>query len=267
MLGAAGERRMILSRTYGFLFVHVPKTAGMAVSNDLSRFTTDQDLHLCEPWDERNLRNAQIYNLAKHSTAAEIRQAISAREFDPLFKFAFVRDPYARAYSLYRFLKYNFREWKKSAIMDTFDTFEQFIASDFFQTPGPDRIFEPQAFWLTDDQGQLIVDRIAHMEDLENELSEIYARIGLPPVEKVKPVNVSGRGSSLSRLAARLPIARRVRGLVPPKIVPTNISQIYADDETRRIVAARYSRDFDMFGYPSDMCDPGVEPRAVSLAN
>jgi hypothetical protein len=259
---------MILSRTYDFLFVHVPKTAGMAVSNDLSRFTTDQDLYLCEPWDERNLRNARMYNLSKHSTVDEIRRAISAEEFDPLFKFAFVRDPYARAYSLFRFLKYNFREWKRSAIMDTFDTFDEFVASEFFQEPGPDRIFEPQAFWLVDNNGRVMIDRIARMEELESELSDIYAAIGLPPVEKVKAVNVSGRGSSLSRLAARLPIARRVRGLVAaPKIVRTNLPEIYRNDDTRRVVAARYLRDFDLFGYSSEMSNPGRERGPASLAN
>jgi len=255
---------MILSRTYDFLFVHVPKTAGMAVSNDLSRFTTEEDLYLCEPWDERNLRNARMYNLSKHSTVAEIRRAISAQEFDPLFKFAFVRDPYARAYSLFRFLKYNFREWKRSAIMDTFDTFDQFVASDFFQEPGPDRIFEPQAFWLVDDNGQLMVDRTARMEELESELSEIYGAIGLPPVDKVKAVNVSGRGSSLSRLADRVPLARRVRRLLaPPRVARTDLSQIYTNAATRRTVAARYERDFMMFRYSPDVFDPGPEPRAA----
>jgi hypothetical protein len=43
---------MILNRTHHFLFVHVPKTAGMAVSADLSRFESPRDLHFCEPWDE-----------------------------------------------------------------------------------------------------------------------------------------------------------------------------------------------------------------------
>jgi hypothetical protein len=257
---------MILNRTYGFLFVHVPKTAGMAVSRDLSRFNSAQDLHFCEPWDEINLRHSVIYGLNKHSTAAEIRDRLGGEEFDPLFKFAFVRDPYARAYSLFRFLKYNFREWKKSAIMDTFETFDEFVASEFFQTPGPDRIFEPQALWLVDERGRLMIDRVARMEDLESELGEIYARIGLPPVDRVRPVNVSGRGNSLSRLAARLPIARRVRGLVAPKIIPKNLSEIYANEDTRRIVAARYLRDFDLFGYSSEMSAAGVEPRTASLA-
>ncbi len=259
---------MILSRTHDFLFVHVPKTAGMAVSKDLSRFTTPLDLHFCEPWDELNLRNSEIYGLSKHSSAAEIRNTIGKEQFDPLFKFAFVRDPYARAHSLFGFLKYNFREWKKSAIMDTFDTFDQFIASEFFQTPGPDRIFEPQAFWLVDSQGQLMVDRVAHMEELESELSEIYRMIGLPPVEKVKAVNVSGRRSSLSKLAARLPIARRVQSfLAQPRVEPKNLSEIYAHDDTRRIVAARYVRDFQMFGYSEGMFDLQMEPRVASCGS
>ena len=255
---------MILNRTYDFLFVHVPKTAGMAVSKDLSRFNTPQDLHFCEPWDEVNLRHSVVYGLKKHSTAAEIRSTLGDEEFDPLFKFAFVRDPNARAYSLFRFLKYNFREWKKSAIMDTFDTFDQFVASEFFQTPGPDRIFEPQALWLVDDQGRLLVDRVARMEEIESELSEIYAIIGLPPVEKVKAVNVSGRGSSLSRLAARLPIARQVRSLLAPRrIVRSDLSQVYANDDTRRIVAARYAGDFEMFGYSREISCHAV-PQAIS---
>jgi hypothetical protein len=256
---------MILSRTYDFLFVHVPKTAGMAVSNDLSRFTTPRDLHFCEPWDDLNLRNKAVYGLGKHSTAAEIKRAIGEEEFDPLFKFAFVRDPYARAYSLFRFLKYNFREWKRSAIMDTFDTFDEFIASEFFQESGPDRVFESQTLWLVDDQEQLMVDHVGHMEELESELSKIYAVIGLPPVEKVKAVNVSGRGSTLSRLAARIPIAKTVgKLLVPPRIPRMNPGQIYANENTRRIVAARYARDFEMFGYPKDISDDGAEPQAVN---
>jgi hypothetical protein len=247
---------MILSRTYDFLFVHVPKTAGMAVSNDLSRFTTPRDLHFCEPWDDLNLRNRDVYGLGKHSTAAEIRSAVGSDEFDRLFKFAFVRDPYARAYSLFRFLKFNFREWKKSAIMDTFDSFDEFVASEFFQRSGPDRIFKPQSFWLVDDQGELLVDQVAHMEELESELSNIYSTIGLPAVEKVKAVNVSGRGDLLSRMTARFPIARGVRRLLaPPKVQRTNVSEMYSSEETRRIVADRYARDFELFGYSPDISD------------
>lgn len=257
---------MILNRSHGFLFVHVPKTAGMAVSRDLSRFNSTRDMHLCEPYDENNRRYAKLYNLNKHSTASEIRHAVGEAEFNPLFKFAFVRDPYARAYSLFRFLKFNFREWQKSAIMDSFDTFDQFICSEFFQTPGPDRIFEPQGFWLIDDRGQLLVDRVARMEELENELREIYTTIGLLPLENVKAVNVSGRRSSLSRLAARIPIARQVRRLLaPPRIPRPDLSQIYASDQIRRIVAARYVSDFEMFEYPSGIRDTGVEPHAVGF--
>ena len=259
---------MILNRTYGFLFVHVPKTAGMAVSRDLSRFNATQDMHLCEPYDELNLRYARDYDLNKHSTAAESRQAIGTAEFDRLFKFAFVRDPYARAYSLFRFLKFNFRDWKKSAIMDTFDTFDEFVSSEFFQTPGPDRIFNLQGFWLVDERGGLMVDRIARMEELENDLRDMYATIGLPPAERVKAVNVSGRRSSLSRLADRIPIARRVRGFLdPPRVAPPNLSQIYGNNETRRVVAARYAPDFEMFGYSQGTLDAEVEPRTASVGS
>ncbi len=245
---------MILNRTYGFLFVHVPKTAGMAVSRDLSRFNAPRDVHLCEPYDALNIQYGKDYSLRKHSTASEIRLAIGDEEFNPLFKFAFVRDPYTRAHSLFRFLKYNYRQWEHSdvdsKIMDTFDTFDQFVASDFFQTQGPDRIFEQQGLWLADDNGELMVDRVARMEELESELRDIYAVIGLPSAEKVEAVNVSGRGGLLSRLASRLPLARQ---MLSPRIVTPDLTQVYRSEETRHIVAARYARDFKMFGYPSEI--------------
>lgn len=256
---------MILNRTCDFLFVHVPKTAGMAVSRDLSRFTSTDDIQVCETIETLNRDYVEAHRLYQHSTASEIKSAVGEECFDRLFKFAFVRDPYTRAYSLFRFLKHNFRRWPNSGIMDTFSTFDQFIASDFFQTPGPDRIFQPQGFWLVDDQGRLLVDRVARMEELERELREIYATIGLPPVEKVKPMNVSGPRGSLSRLAASLPIAAQVqRLLAPPRIAETNLSLIYANEKTRRIVAARFMRDFEMFGYLNAVPDAEAASRAVS---
>ena len=255
---------MILNRTYGFLFVHVPKTAGIALSRDLSRFAMPGDILLCETINQRN-GDCERYGLGQHSTAAEIRQALGGEEFDPLFKFAFARDPYARAYSLFRFLKHNFRRWENSAIMDTFDTFDEFVASAFFQAPGPDRIFEPQAFWLVNDRGELIVDRIGRMERLESELREIYATIGLPPIEKVKAVNVSGPRGSFAKLAARLPFARKVEDLLAPaQIASPDLSEIYAHEDTQRIVADRYARDFDMFGYSSEF-QKSATPRAAKL--
>jgi hypothetical protein len=256
---------MILNRTYHFLFVHVPKTAGIAVSRDLSRFTSADDIQVCETIEPLSRDYVGTYRLYQHSTAAEIEAAIGKEQFDRLYKFAFVRNPYARGYSLFRFLKYNFRRWPNSGIMDTFDTFDQFIASDFFQTPGPDRIFKPQVFWLTDDEGSLMVDRIARMEELESELRDIYAAIGLPPVEKVRPVNVSGPRGSLSNLIASLPVAAKVqRILARPQIERTDLSQIYASDDTRRIVARRYARDFEMFNYSQQIPDTSDAPRVGS---
>lgn len=262
---------MILNRTYDFLFVHVPKTAGLAVSRDLSRFTSAADIQICETIETINRDYLDAGRLYQHSTAAEIKSAIGDKEFSRVFKFAFVRDPYTRAYSLFRFLKFNFRRWPNSEIMETFDTFDQFIASDFFQTPGPDRIFQPQGFWLLDDQNRLIVDRVARMEELKSELREIYGRIGLPPVDQVEPVNVSGPRGSLSRLAARLPIAAQVQRLFsPPRISATNLSDVYANNETQRVVATRYARDFPMFGYSQEVSTPqayDVVPRSAEAAS
>lgn len=245
---------MILNKTHGFLFVHVPKTAGMAITRNLSRFTTPEDIQICWPFSDIDRRHAELYGLVQHSTAAEIQSAVGTGVFDPLFKFAVVRNPYERAYSLYRYLKYNWRKWAGSPIMDTFDTFDEFIASEFFQGETPDRLLNSQAFWLVDDRGHLMIDRVVRMEELESELQEVYETIGLPPPTKLEPVNASGRRGLIAKVARRIPIARPyLKRLKTVPITRPDLSAVYANETTRQIVAARYMRDFELLGYAPEL--------------
>jgi hypothetical protein len=245
---------MILSRSHAFIFVHVPKTAGMSVNRLLSALTSPRDIDICDPLDQLTRYYGTAFNLRKHSSASEIRSSIGQNEYDQLFKFGFVRHPYARSYSLFRFLKYNFREWENSSIMDTIESFDQFVESDFFQSPGPDRIFFPQCFWLCDDEGRLMIDRVGRTERLESDLRQIFAAIGLPPLERnLEAVNFSG-GGGLSRLAGRYSTKLRAWRLLPAaRIRPTDLSKVYANDRTRRIVAERYACDFKAFHYSTDL--------------
>ncbi len=86
-----------------FLFVHIPKTAGNSIQTALRDYSEDQLVALRKEQDgiERfGLRNPE-YNIKKHSTLAEYRDALENEQFRSLYKFSCVRNPWDRMVSYY----------------------------------------------------------------------------------------------------------------------------------------------------------------------
>jgi hypothetical protein len=175
----------IINFSYGFICVHVPKSAGTTVSYELARYTRYCDLEIGgteygEQFQEIYSRRFKIY---KHSTMAEIGDVIGQEQAKKFFRFAFVREPLSRALSTYHFL----RKWQGSGQFGqevlNFPTFESFVMSDLWaSSDGPDRILRPQATWLTDPNNpeSLVVDYAGKIENFDADLAEIITRIGLP---------------------------------------------------------------------------------------
>jgi len=86
-----------------FLFVHIPKTAGNSVQSVLGNYSEDEIVALRSEQDgiERfGLRNPK-YNIKKHSTLADYKSALGDAQFDGLYKFTCVRNPWDRMVSYY----------------------------------------------------------------------------------------------------------------------------------------------------------------------
>lgn len=173
---------MIVNNSRRFIFVHVPKAAGTSVTRELSRFTTFRDLEVGGSRYGEKLQDmyAARFDLRKHSPARIIAAKAGEAAWKEFFVFAFVRCPFARAYSLYRFLN-RWRDGPHHARVAAL-TFDQFIASDLV-TKGLIEIARPQTYWLSDVEGRLLkgIDFIGRVERFEDDFSFILSTITRKP--------------------------------------------------------------------------------------
>lgn len=213
----------IINHSHRFVFVHIPKNAGTSVAHYLSQLSSYRDLEIgaTELGEAMAPAFRQRFRLHKHSTFAEIEERTGG-EVSDYRSVAVVRDPADRVRSIYSFL----RKWPGWTDLDTayerfgaefaaFGGVDEFIGSDLFLMPGPDRLFLPQTSWLSNAAGErLAVDHLVRYESLEGGLSRVVDAMALPvevltqplPRANVSNSRYSGRALtevSLSRVHAR----------------------------------------------------------------
>lgn len=163
---------MVVNSRYKFVFVHIPKTAGKSVSTVLRELPGDRPA-----WTART----------KHETLYEFRQRVRARQTrvewllqaNPAryFSFAFVRNPWDRMASLYRYLVES-RPREEIAGVESFDDFlerakdgEPWIMSLHSMRLQKDFCCSPDGAWLA--------DWVGHYESLGRDMEVIQKSVGI----------------------------------------------------------------------------------------
>ena len=101
---------MILSRGRGYLFIHIPKTGGTALTLALEARAMKDDL-LVGDTPKARARKARLKPLKtagrlwKHSTVADLGGLLSADDLQRLFIVTMVRNPWDRVVSYYHWLR------------------------------------------------------------------------------------------------------------------------------------------------------------------
>ncbi len=169
---------MVISFMRRFLFVHVYKAAGMSVEKALKPFDVRAGLAGYAPHDQREMLkglgfNPAILDMQRHTSAAEIRDALGDELFGKLFKFAFVRNPWDLQLSLYHFnLKHP--EFSGDGAALRAKDFEDFILSRKKTDRHP---LGQQKRFVVDRDGAPLMDFVGRFENLAADFAEICTRL------------------------------------------------------------------------------------------
>lgn len=184
---------MILNHQHQFIFIHVPKCAGTTVTRALSPLTTFRDIELGGTKYGEALQDlfASRFGLRKHSIGAQIKAKCPPHIWRRFFVFAFVRNPYARAFSIYRFLQ-RWVEGPYHPVVREMD-FETFMQSDALLS-GEIEIARPQVHWLAPEGKPLPgLDFIGRVEDFAEDFSFV-----LSVIHRKRTIWSDGRHDNLS---------------------------------------------------------------------
>ena len=248
---------MIISNSMRFVFVHLHKTGGTTVTNTLAPLMSWNDVVLSgslATMEYEDLFN-EAHGMWKHSAAAEIRSVIGESLWRDYVVFSVVRNPYARVVSTYTWARQRLENvrsrrglahrakrtvrgygwhvpdhvalsWGSVRAVEGSSSFSEWLRHPALWE---DEAMLPQVDRLSSASGDLIVDRILHLERLAEELPALLSDLGVP-VTTIGRANVSSGG---------------------------DWRRILASEPDLALVRDRYGDDFSTFGYPDTV---GIDP-------
>lgn len=184
---------MILSRARRYIFVHIPKTGGTALTLALEARAARDDVILSDTPKGRARRRRlkgvhSAGRLWKHSTLADIRGLASDAEIAGFFTFTLVRNPWDRMASYYHWLRTQRFAHPAVALARATD-FAGFLAAPATQAA---LMAHPYASYVTTAGGEERCDLFLRLEHLGEDAHPLEAHLGfrLPPLPLA---NVSAR--------------------------------------------------------------------------
>jgi hypothetical protein len=159
----------MISFQKGFLFVHIPKTAGNSIQSALRDYSEDQLVALRNEQDgiERfGLRNPK-YKIRKHSKLSEYHDALGEEQFLTLYKFTCVRNPWDRMVSYYFTPTQNPETWNRKKFRAVIS--KAVSVADYLQLDNGGK--DPFAN----------VDYIMRFENLADDFRAVCTAIGISP--------------------------------------------------------------------------------------
>jgi hypothetical protein len=210
------------------IFIHIPKCAGCSVWEVFSKSAHCQHSEPRISKAKLNLQSkfgSSTLEYFGHGVGKMSKPFPYNDKYQDFFSFTFVRNPFDRLVSSFFFLKsgghnqYNHELYNKY-MRTRSGTFKDFIMHKFNQE-SIDNVMhlKPQHFWAYK-QNNLCIDFVGKTEAINSDLSLLYEKLGLKRLD-LDTINTSDHKHYTE----------------------------YYDEETKQIVAEKYAKDIEYFGY------------------
>ncbi len=171
---------MIVSHKYKFIFIHIDKCAGTSITLAMAPHLGEEDLVLgcTKEGEKRSVEGRKAKSLWKHATAQRAKTVLGDEIWNSYFKFTFVRNPWDMVVSTYHW-------WLKTSWNDAMGRSKKIRAmKDFKEYVLSPYVREKNCLdYISDENGDIIVDFMGRHEKLEVDFSYICGRVGLPNIE------------------------------------------------------------------------------------
>jgi len=209
---------MLISDSHQFIFLRMRKVASTSMKTILLPLSvprpTGRLAHLKSraklEWDYHR------YVFRAHDDIRAAQRRMPAELFDRYFKFTFVRNPWDRLVSEYEFLLRKTEHGRHERVKKL-GGFGEFIR---MQIPRSDAY---QINMMCDRRGEVLMDFIGKLENLQEDWKTVCERTGIP-YQELQRKNASERSHY----------------------------QDYYDAESRQLVARHWAREIELFGYRFD---------------
>lgn len=229
----------MISHDYKCIYVHIPKAAGTSIVRALSANASRSQARDPNPFaDIGNKFEPPPPHLRVED---HVKYGLATREqADSYFKFSFVRNPWDRLVSEYKYRGY-FRA----------HTFKEYLFGHLPKPSWSDWYCHiiPQYDFLFHSDGTQLVDFIGRFENLEQDFRHVCNCLDLPDLQ------LPHRNTSMSIFNRRDNNLRMMLRSIRDKLNPAarrntfDTWMEYYDDESREFVAELYKDDIRAFGY------------------
>lgn len=183
----------MISYKYKCIFIYIPKCAGTSIEHKLGHLNKHsghggQDhrsirtvrrpyISLNSFSSKKNSKDALRRIWYKHFATmqnSKNKHFVSKRQYKSYFKFTFVRNPWARAYSWYRGVMRDPVMLELSGLKNTipFDEFLKLRAGK--------GLMRPQLYWIINCKGQIAMDFIGRFENLTEDFKQVCNILNIP---------------------------------------------------------------------------------------